>query len=56
MPNTQETQQVSERDIRGVANDVDGLSVENSERNSHRGNLPKQLSDSIVGLRGGARK
>ena len=49
--NLQETQQVSERDIRDGANAADGRLIGNNERNNQQGNLLKQLSDAIIGLR-----
>ena len=39
MQNLQETQQVSERDIRGVTNDADARLIENNERNNQQENL-----------------
>ena len=51
--NSQEKQQVSERDLRGFANAADGRLVENNERNNKQEKPPGELSDAIVGLRGG---
>ena len=50
MRNLQETQQVSERDIRDVTNDADARLIENNERNNQQENLLKQLSDAIIGF------